>query len=299
MYKILGHLILLLLLVLPTTILLVDNGGSRMLVSAEDRVEDEVIDEEEDAHVDTEDDSPEEPSEVTATEGEEEEAEKPIKPSPDASTVLLFTKPTGQQLSNVELPAGEPVKVLVGFRNTGQKDFIVESMDAAFRYPQDYSYYIQNFTAFLYERVVTPASEASFLYMFTPSESFSARPFGLTINVNYKDSEGNFFQDAIFNDTINITEPDEGLDGETFFLYIFLAAMVVLLLVGAQQLLSSFSKKKLSKSKPVVEMGTQDKGDVDYDWLPMDHINKSPGRSPGKQSPRQRRNRRNKGSVED
>ena len=27
--------------------------------------------------------------------------------------------------------------------------------------------------------------------------------------------EGNFFQDAVFNETINVVEPDEGLDGET------------------------------------------------------------------------------------
>ena len=43
-----------------------------------------------------------------------------------------------------DLPAGQPVKLLVGFSNTGNQDFIVESMDAAFRYPQDYSFYIQN-----------------------------------------------------------------------------------------------------------------------------------------------------------
>ena len=27
------------------------------------------------------------------------------------------------------------------------------------------------------------------------------------------------------------------------------------------------------KSKPVVELGTQNKNDVDYDWLPKDTIN--------------------------
>jgi len=43
-----------------------------------------------------------------------------------------------------DLPAGHPVKLLVGFSNKGSQDFIVESMDAAFRYPQDYSFYIQN-----------------------------------------------------------------------------------------------------------------------------------------------------------
>ena len=52
--------------------------------------------------------------------------------------------------------------------------------------------------------------------------------------------EDNVFQNAVFNETINVVEPDEGLDGETFFLYVFLAAIVVLLLVGAQQLLTQF-----------------------------------------------------------
>jgi hypothetical protein len=27
--------------------------------------------------------------------------------------------------------------------------------------------------------------------------------------------EGNIFQDAVFNETVNVIEPDEGLDGET------------------------------------------------------------------------------------
>lgn len=46
---------------------------------------------------------------------------------------------------------------------------------------------------------------------------------------------------AVFNETVTIVELDEGLDGETFFLYIFLAACVILALVGVQQFLSSLS----------------------------------------------------------
>jgi len=75
---------------------------------------------------------------------------------------------------------------------------------------------------------------------------------------------------------------------------VFLAAGVVLLLVGAQQLLQSFSKKRLSRPKPRVEMGTQNSSDVDYDWIPQGHLtdkNKSPRRSP-KQSPRERKTRK-------
>ena len=42
------------------------------------------------------------------------------------------------------MPAGALVKFLVGFTNKGEKDFTVETMEASFRYPQDYSFYIQN-----------------------------------------------------------------------------------------------------------------------------------------------------------
>ena len=48
--------------------------------------------------------------------------------------------------------------------------------------------------------------------------------------------------------------------------------MGVLLLVGAQQLLASFGKKRLSKPKQLIEMGTQNKGDVDFDWIPKDTL---------------------------
>lgn len=290
---------LLMLLVLPTVINLVGQERNSLVAFAqEDTLEGEDLDDDDiDATVETDDDAVEDEGvmmDVGEDDEEQEEEEKALQKSPDADTYLLF-----QSSQGTDFPAGELVKVLVGFRNKGSEDFIVETMDASFRYPQDYSFYIQNFTHIKYDRVVEPKKEATFFYAFTPSESFTARPFGLTINVNYKDVEGQFFQDAVFNDTINIVEADEGLDGETFFLYVFLAAACVLLLLGGQQLLSSFGKKiSKSKPKPQIEMGTQNKGDVDYDWLPMEHITKSsPGRSP-KLSPKQRRTR-SRGTAED
>ena len=48
----------------------------------------------------------------------------------------------------IDFPAGHTVKFLVGFSNKGGKDFIVDTMDAAFRYPQDYSFYIQNVSTY-------------------------------------------------------------------------------------------------------------------------------------------------------
>lgn len=69
---------------------------------------------------------------------------------------------------------------------------------------------------------------------------------------------------------MNIVELEEGLDGETFFLYVFLGACGVLLLVVGQQFLVSVGKKRVggSTKRPAVETGTSNPNDVDYDWLP-------------------------------
>lgn len=299
MARILGRFLIALLLILPSSFLLAGNGGSSLLVSAEneeaereDTPTEDVAEGEETDEATVESDEGAAPPEGAATPGdgtvtaekeEEEEEEKPLKASPDADTHILFTKPT-----NTDFPAGAPVRFLVGFTNKGEKDFTVESMEASFRYPQDFSFYIQNFTNVRYEKLVEPSRQATFEYGFTPSESFSSRPFGLVINLNYKDSDGNLFRDAVYNETVTITEPDEGLDGETFFLYLFLAAIVVLLIVGAHQLFSTFGKKRLSKPKKYVEMGTQNKSDIDYDWIPKENLNMMNNKSP-KTSPRSRK----------
>jgi len=294
-------LLFIVLLMMPTTLMFMEQGKGSNLAFGQDSMEGE----EDDATVETEtvgdDEGPEEPdSSLTGKDAEEsgteEEDDQAIKPSPDADTFILFTKPANP----LELPAGKQVRILVGFTNKGKVDFLVENMEASFRYPQDYSFFLQNFTTMPYGIVVEPKRQATFEYGFIPNEAFSSRPFGLTVTVNYKDAEGKVFQNAVFNETIQVVEPDEGLDGETFFLYVFLAAFIILLLVGFQQLFASFGRKRLSKPRQPVELGTQN-SDVDYDWLPketLQNLNKSPKRSP-KQSPRQRRNLRSTGSAED
>ncbi|XP_067652211.1 translocon-associated protein subunit alpha-like [Haliotis asinina] len=304
MAKLLGNFLILMLLLLPTTMMFAGQGRTSSFAMAEDAGNDPIEGEDDEATVETDEgaqtgDSGEE-GEVLATEKEEEE-DQPLKPSENADTFILFMNPDIPSGDNREIPAGKLVRVLVGFTNKGDKDFIVETMDGSFRYPQDFSFYVHNFTTVSYSQVVEPKKQATFEYGFTANEAFNARPFGLTINLNYKDSEGNYFQNAVYNETITVVEPDEGLDGETFFLYVFLAAVAVLLLVGAQQLLSTYGRKRLMpKHKPIVEMGTQ-KSDVDYDWLPketLQEMNRSPRRSP-KQSPRQRRSKRSSGSGEE
>ncbi|VDI52162.1 translocon-associated protein subunit alpha-like [Mytilus galloprovincialis] len=296
MKSFLGKFLFLLLLVLPTTLMIFESGKS-IAFAAEDGGGDAMEGEDEDVNVETEGGEEEPEAAVTETEkgeGEEEEETTQLKPSEDADVITLFTKPTG----TTDLPAGKLVRFLVGFTNKGDKKFTLESLGASFRYPQDYNFFIQNFTAATYNMEVEAKRQATVEYAFSPPESFAARPFGLTILLDYKDEDGNSFQNAVFNETVNIIEPDEGLDGETFFLYVFLAALAVLLMVGAQQFLGTFSRKHLSKPKPKVEMGTQN-SDIDYDWIPKEALQKnSPGRSP-KQSPRQRRSKRATSSGEE
>jgi translocon-associated protein subunit alpha len=48
-----------------------------------------------------------------------------------------------------------------------------------------------------------------------PSETFNGRPMGLVVLVNYRNNEGKRFQNVVFNQTINLTDAEEGFDGET------------------------------------------------------------------------------------
>lgn len=162
----------------------------------------------------------------------------------------------------------------------------------------DFTYYIQNFSALAYNREVKSESEATVSYSFLPSEQFAGRPFGLNIAISYRDSTGAGFMEAVFNETVLITELDEGLDGETFFLYVFFAAIFVLLLVVGQQFLGSIGKKKRSQNiRKQVETGTSNNTDIDYEWLPAQtirNLQNSPngkGKISPKQSPRQRSKR--------
>lgn len=193
--------------------------------------------------------------------------------SPDADTHLLFTRPLHTAGVQLDLPAGQPVEFLVGFLNKGLDEFVVESVEASFRYPMDFNYFIQNFSAIAYNREIKSGHEATVAYSFLPSEAFAGRPFGLNIALNYRDANGAQFSESVFNETVHIIEVDEGLDGETFFLYIFLAAIVVLLLVVGQQfLVGSVGKRKRSHVKKTIETGTASSDDVDYEWLPQETL---------------------------
>jgi len=272
---------MMMLLVLPAVIQIAERGDKMLAFADEDEVEGEdegaVEDETEDQDVEEED-----------VEGA---ANKNVHP--DAETTLLFTKPAANPvnyspgINTIDLPAGKIVEFLVGFNNKADEgDFTVDSLEASFRYPMDFSYHIQNFSAINYQKTVKAGQEASLFYSFIPADAFAGRPIGLTINLNYRDQAGNSFFDPVFNETVTIVEFDEGFDTEVFFMYVFLAAGVLLLLFLVYSFGVRGSKPKKVVSKPV-ETGTTNSDDVDYEWIPRSALQKTPGSQ--KTSPRQRK----------
>ncbi|EDS38082.1 conserved hypothetical protein [Culex quinquefasciatus] len=126
------------------------------------------------------------------------------------------------EVEDESLPAGYPAEFLVGFDNKGSDDFIVETIQASFRYRMDFDYFFQNISAI-------------------------GHPFGMNIAPIYRDASSNQFSEAVFKKIFSIIE---GLDGEKFFKYVFLAAIVVLLLVVGQQFRDLYGKRRRLRVDP-------------------------------------------------
>ncbi|CAF88240.1 unnamed protein product, partial [Tetraodon nigroviridis] len=157
-----------------------------------------------------------------------------------------------------------------------------------------------NFPALQLGTVVPPARQATFECSFIPAEPMGGRPFGCLLIWSSSFVQGNVFQDAVFNQTVTVTEKEDGLDGETcvspafpplpplsvlaavililllFFLllsiftYVFLSALGLLILIGLHQLLES---RKRRRPAPKVEMGTSSHDGVDLSWIPQETLN--------------------------
>ena len=114
----------------------------------------------------------------------------------------------------------------------------MDSMEASLRYPMDFTFHLQNFSAINYVKNVKGKQQATVAYSFIPADAFAGRPIGLTVNLHYRDAAGNFFIDPVFNETVQIVEFDEGFDTETFFMYVCIFGAAVLLLFLAFNFLS-------------------------------------------------------------
>lgn len=218
------------------------------------------------------------PSTSDILEGNDEDPNR-IPSSPDFRTVHVFTQPA----KATELIAGKLTRLLVGARNKGAQHFVVESIDGSLRYPQDFSYYLQNFTTLRSDKLIEPGMESTFEYLFMPSETFNGRPLGLVVLINYRNNEGKRFQNVVFNQTVNLVDADEGFDAETFFLYMFLCAILVLVgFISYQYVVSPRVKRSAGRQAgQTLQGGQQGKGSFDPAWIPAHHLqSRSPRKSP-------------------
>uniref|UniRef100_A0A8C6AJN3 Translocon-associated protein subunit alpha n=1 Tax=Monodon monoceros TaxID=40151 RepID=A0A8C6AJN3_MONMO len=104
------------------------------------------------------------------------------------------------------------------------------------------------------EPEASPSADTTILFVKGEARGWKALWSGL----NYKDLDGNIFQDAVCYQTVTIIETEDGLDVETIFGYMFLTGLGLFVVVGLHQLLES---RKSSQN------------DVDMSWIPQETLN--------------------------
>lgn len=191
-----------------------------------------------------------------------EEAAPVLGPSPYARTVVYFPSSPERKFIVAD---PEPVDVLIGFTNEGEKTFNVTWIQAALMYPPDHRYYIQNYTRFIYEQAVEPKEQTTLLYKFLPDQGLDAREFDLTIFMFYGDETGTNYSTVVFNDTISLVDRPDSVDAQTFFTYVgILAAVGLASFVAYKNFFSASSKKTRTRR---VETGTKDVPASENEWL--------------------------------
>jgi len=196
-----------------------------------------------------------------------QEANAPLTSSPHAQTSYVFPDYPSQKL-----PSGEIIEVLLGFTNTGPKTFNITSLGASLTHPQDFKYFIQNYTRFEYGVLVHPNEQASLNYKFRPDAMLDHREFGLVVSVYYHDEIGGNFTTAFFNGTIDIVDPNNGFDFQQAIIYLGLVGIVGVGGFFAYQTLVGKKARRVKKTPtPYVEVGTINKKTplvtLDNEWL--------------------------------
>lgn len=207
--------------------------------------------------------------------------------STDADVTFLLSRPV--TVKPHEFPIGKEVHFLVGFKNKGDKDFEVKALDTSFRYAQDFSYVLQNFTSHPYNRVVSPSQETTLGYTLYVSDQYAPRTYGFVVNLLYSDKAGVQYQNTVFNETVSLIEIEDGVNFESFFLCIVLAGFLALVGYGLNKLyLKYVNPSRRSAPKPRVEVDKNsniNNNDVDYDWLPQTMVANLKKTSTSKKAP--------------
>jgi len=179
--------------------------------------------------------------------------------SPDVTTSSVFPL-----YAQKKFLLGDEIEILLGFANNAESEiFNITHIIASFNYPLDFSFYIQNFTAKEYNIPVMPSSQISVSYTFFPDPLLEPRDFGLVATVFYRDQQGVNWTSVFFNSTVDVSEQSGSFDGQTFFTFLALFAILGLIGYGIYRTFGPFGKRKHSARG--AEFGTKQR--LDNDWL--------------------------------
>jgi len=252
------------------TLFLAVMRGTSLGVRAADAEEDELP-----VHEEEESQQADATADGTAGTPEEEDSEEEdiaLVASPNAHTRVLFP-----EYPTKKIPVGKEVTVLVGFSNSGDKTFNITAIGAHLHSPFDFSYYIQNFTAYEVEGTVAPGEQLSLEYVFKPDPQLEPLEFHLSGWILYNDSDNNMFRSTFVNGTIELTEAQSDFDIRGVFTwFLAVAALGLILYVGFNVLATPEQKKSVAKRAGAsVERGpkkqaSEDAGFLDSLYTPAD-----------------------------
>jgi translocon-associated protein subunit alpha len=226
-------------------------GASAQDVDDEDPLLDEDEEDEEDYFGEDEDDYDDDLDDVGA--------------SQDASIKIVFPG-RGNSAAGQAFPAGSKVSTVIGFQNAGSSAFTVNLIQGFFRHPQDANVIMQNFSGVVYNASVAPGEEQSFSYDFQPSANiFAGTDLTLDLAVTYSTEDGAIFQDAAYNQTITILDPEDYIDNQTWLLMAGSTIAAVFFVYWKFEKSNVKSYEKASSRK--IERGTES---FDSDFIPSE-----------------------------
>lgn len=185
--------------------------------------------------------------------------------SPDVTSSAFFPKHQSKKF-----PVGDTVDVLLGFGNTGDKPFKVLGIKAHLVSPQDFQYFLHNFTGVAYNVTVEPDEVNTLQYKFKIDRNIDTREFGFIVDVYYQNLENDQFATTFVNETITFTEAEEGFDPKNLVSYAVLAVVIgVIGFVFFKMLGNASFAKRFTKAKKeeVVDIDSTST-DVNKEWLP-------------------------------
>jgi len=181
----------------------------------------------------------------------DEDEERKLGPSADVEIHYLFP-----EYPDKKMKLGEQITLLVNFRNRGDNVFNITYVHASLRSAFDYSYMINNFSAWPVDVSVGPSQEASIEYNFKPGDLEPAE-FWFSAVVFYNNSN-DVYANTIYNGTVELIELRSGSEVRRLFTYVLVFATLGLVAYVVLQL-----NKTIKTKKPTtVERGTIERADV-------------------------------------